>query len=128
MRALADFRRGRGEAKRVVVVAGNQEVVQAALDAAAPYRQRLVDAAFLFVPVVLSPPGQSEVLGLAQERLTGALGEPYVGWPLLLKEWQEYLATEAAAARKQGLDPAAQVSACACVCKGCVWGVGDADM
>jgi hypothetical protein len=93
----------------VVVVAGGEEVVQATLDAARPIRDRLVASAFLLVPVVLSPPGQGEVLGLAQERLTGAVGEPYVGWPLLLAEWQEYLATEAAAARKQGVDPEKQV-------------------
>lgn len=154
MRALADFRRGRGNARRVVVVAGSevcpnahvhmsgwgserrgrwvwegegdadththahthlQEVVQATLDAARPLRDRLVASAFLLVPVVLTPPGDSGVLGLAQERLTGWRGEPYVGWPLLLGEWAEYLAAEAGAARKQGLDPEKQVGGYECL-------------
>lgn len=110
--SLADFRRDRGRARRVVIVAGGEEVVQAALDAAgeAGMKERLVQNAFLVVPVVL-PAGAKDppsTLGLAQERLKGALDEPHVGWPLLLREWQEYLATEAAAARKQGLDPVKQ--------------------
>ncbi len=110
--SLADFRRDRGRARRVVIVAGGQEVVQAALDAAgaAGLKQRLVDNAFLVVPVVL-PAGAKEppsTLGLAQERLRGAVDEPHVGCPLLLREWQEYLAIEAAEARKQGIDPVKQ--------------------
>lgn len=109
VRALSDFRRGRGDAKRVVVVAGSAEVVQATLDAARPLRDRLVASSFLIVPVVLTAPGDGAVLGLAQEKLTGWRGEPYVGWPLLLAGWAEYLAAEAAAARKQGVDPEKQV-------------------
>jgi len=110
--SLADFRRDRGMARRVVIFAGGEDVVQAALNTAgeAGMKERLIRNAFLVVPLVLPADGEDNpsVLGLAQERLQGAQDEPHVGWPLLLREWQDYLAAEAAAARKQGIDPVQQ--------------------
>jgi hypothetical protein len=48
--SLAEMRRGRGNAKRIVIFAGGSEVVQTALDSALAMKERLTGNDFLVVP------------------------------------------------------------------------------
>lgn len=55
MLTIADFRRDRGNAKRVIMFAGKRDVVQKALDTALSLKDRLLFNDFILVPVVLAP-------------------------------------------------------------------------
>lgn len=114
---LSALRRDRGRDKRVAVLVGGSDVVQASLESALPYSEALETSDILIVPLVLEdrPRGSSTEVALSdrgrrgQQRigsaasfeatggendLESAVGRPHVALPVALNRWQEYVDTE----------------------------------
>jgi len=98
---LADLRRGRGRARRVVLVAASAAGLREAVAAAAPLSAKLVECDLLVVPVTLPLGGPAADLDAAATALDH-IALPAEG------EWKSVIGAECERAVEQGLDPESQ--------------------
>ena len=109
---LADFRTGRGEARRVVIIVAEEAALKATMADAADSAKAIAAADLLAVPVLLLPGGKSRLASplslLAESGLASSFGPFSLAVPLEadLEAWQTALAQELQNARSQGGDAA----------------------
>mmetsp|Transcript_39226 Transcript_39226/g.50698 ORF Transcript_39226/g.50698 Transcript_39226/m.50698 type:complete len:329 (+) Transcript_39226:125-1111(+) len=105
--SLADFRRDRGQDKRLAIFVGSTELVQESLASSNPLSERLIKNDLLAIPVAVSFDDNNKVrVTGAESTLEEALGQKHVALPTSINLWQEWVESEVEVAQSQGIDVA----------------------
>ena len=100
---LSDFRRDRGMARRVIILAGTQELLKSSMESSIAHEKSLVQNDIMIVPVVIVPGNKSnnEDFALAAPTFSSILPseeEPqsllHIALPVIMTQWENVIRSE----------------------------------